>query len=80
VADCAVVGVADPDWGERVCMALVVRPGFATGLAVDPDELRAWGKERIATYKVPSRYAVVDDLPRNALGKVVKRQVTPLFD
>jgi malonyl-CoA/methylmalonyl-CoA synthetase len=77
VADCAVVGVADPDWGERVCMAVVVA---TTGIGVDPDDLRAWGKERIATYKVPSRYAVVDDLPRNALGKVVKGQVTPLFD
>ena len=79
VADCAVVGVGDADWGERVCMALVVR--LASSAAVPPSEdLRAWGKQRMAAYKVPSRFAVVDDLPRNALGKVVKAQVTPLFD
>ena len=77
VADAAVVGVADADWGERVCMALVLRPG--PGAPADGD-LRAWGKERMAAYKVPSRFVVVDDLPRNALGKVVKADVTPLFN
>jgi malonyl-CoA/methylmalonyl-CoA synthetase len=75
VADAAVVGVADPDWGERVCMALVLRPG-----ARADGDLRAWGKERMAAYKVPSRFVVVDELPRNALGKVVKADVVPLFD
>jgi acyl-CoA synthetase (AMP-forming)/AMP-acid ligase II len=44
-----------------------------------PDDLRTWGKERMAVYKVPSRFVLVDDLPRNALGKVVKRQVAKLF-
>jgi malonyl-CoA/methylmalonyl-CoA synthetase len=75
VADCAVVGVADADWGERVCMALVVR----SDSPVDPAALRSWGKQRMAAYKVPSRFAVVADLPRNSLGKVVKADVTPLF-
>jgi malonyl-CoA/methylmalonyl-CoA synthetase len=75
VADCAVVGVADADWGERVCMALVAR----SDSPVDPAALRSWGKQRMAAYKVPSRFTVVADLPRNALGKVVKSEVTPLF-
>jgi malonyl-CoA/methylmalonyl-CoA synthetase len=74
VADAAVVGVADHEWGERVCMAFVPRPG------ADPSaDLRAWGKARMAAYKVPSRFVAVDDLPRNALGKVVKADVVPLF-
>lgn len=43
-------------------------------------QLRAWAKERLAPYKVPRRLAVVDELPRNALGKVVKPRVRELFE
>ena len=78
VADAAVVGVADAEWGERVCMAVVLRPD--AGDLGDTGVLRAWGKQRMAAYKVPSRFVVVDDLPRNALGKVVKAEIVPLFD
>jgi malonyl-CoA/methylmalonyl-CoA synthetase len=77
VADCAVVGLADDEWGERVCAAVVVHAGATP--APTPDELRAWGKQRLAVYKVPSRFVVVLDLPRNALGKVVKPTVVTLF-
>jgi malonyl-CoA/methylmalonyl-CoA synthetase len=73
VADCAVVGVADPEWGERVCAA-VVSAGNE-----DADALRAWGKERMAAHKVPSRFAFVDELPRNTMGKVTKPDVAALF-
>jgi malonyl-CoA/methylmalonyl-CoA synthetase len=76
VADCAVVGIPDDDWGERVCAALVVHPGTVPPA---PDDLRAWGKQRLATYKVPSRFVTLPDLPRNALGKVQKPTLTPLF-
>jgi malonyl-CoA/methylmalonyl-CoA synthetase len=68
VEECAVVGVPDPEWGERVTAAIVQRPG--AGLTVDG--LRGWAAERLAPYKVPSRVHFVDELPRNALGKVVK--------
>ena len=75
VVDCAVVGVPDPEWGERVCAAIVVEPGHgATG-----DALRGWAKELLAVYKVPSRYVFVDELPRNAMGKVTKPRVSELF-
>jgi len=75
VADCAVVGVDDPEWGERVCVAVV----RASGADVSDATLRAWGKERLAPSKVPSRYAFVDELPRNTLGKVLKPEVKRLF-
>ena len=75
VADCAVVGVADPEWGERVCAAVVA----AKGSPPTGEALRSWGKERVAAYKVPSHFVVVDDLPRNTMGKVTKPEVAKLF-
>jgi malonyl-CoA/methylmalonyl-CoA synthetase len=74
VVDCAVVGVADDEWGERVC-AVVVAPS-SDGLG----DLRAWAKQRLAAYKVPRQYVVVDELPRNAMGKVTKPELVELFD
>ena len=75
VEDCAVVGAPDPEWGERVAAALVLREGEVLTL----EDLRSWAKERLATYKVPSRLQVLRDLPRNPLGKVTKPAVTDLF-
>jgi len=75
VLDCAVVGVPDAVWGERVCAAVVPRPGRD----VSPDQLRALAKSRLAPYKVPKDYVIVPDLPRNAMGKVTKPMVTGFF-
>jgi malonyl-CoA/methylmalonyl-CoA synthetase len=75
IAECAVVGVPDPEWGERIAVAVVLRDGKALEL----EELRAWCKQRLATHKVPSRLLVLDSLPRNAMGKVTKRAVVTLF-
>jgi malonyl-CoA/methylmalonyl-CoA synthetase len=77
VADCAVVGVADPEWGDRVCAAVVAEAGEA---AVLPDALRAFARERLAPYKVPKSVLLVDELPRNAMGKVTKSEVRRLFE
>jgi malonyl-CoA/methylmalonyl-CoA synthetase len=75
VADCAVVGLEDPEWGQRVAIAAVPAPGST----LDGDDLRAWGKDQLAAAKVPTRYLFVDELPRNTLGKVVKPEVAALF-
>ena len=71
IEECAVVGIPDEEWGERVAAALVLRPGARLGL----EELREWARQRIGAYKVPTRCLVLESLPRNALGKVTKPQV-----
>ena len=75
VVDCAVVGVPDPEWGDRVCAAVVLRQARA----VSPDDLRAFARASLAPYKVPKEILVLDDLPRNAMGKVTKARVRELF-
>ncbi|HVS16656.1 MAG TPA: acyl-CoA synthetase [Thermoanaerobaculia bacterium] len=75
IAEVAVVGVADEEWGERVAAAVVLRPGAGLEL----DELREWSKQRLAPYKAPTLLRVVDELPRNTLGKITKPQVAELF-
>jgi len=75
VAECAVVGLPDPEWGERVAAAVVLNDGDA----LDLPSLRIWAKELLAAYKVPSRLLVLDTLPRNAMGKVMKPAVAALF-
>jgi len=75
IRECAVVGVADPEWGERVCAALVLEMGRELAF----DGFRHWAKARLAVYKVPTRILIVEDLPRNAMGKVTKPAVAQLF-
>ena len=76
IQDCAVVGVTDPEWGERVCAALVLQSGEELTLA----NFRAWAKAQLAVYKVPTQILTVVELPRNAMGKVTKPTVLQLFD
>ena len=75
IAECAVVGVPDEQWGDRVCAAVVAGPGYAP----EPSALRAWAGERLSPWKVPREIRVVAELPRNALGKVVKPKLRGLF-
>jgi malonyl-CoA/methylmalonyl-CoA synthetase len=75
IAECAVVGLADPEWGERVAAAVELGPSGGLSLA----DLQQWAKEHLAPYKVPRALHVVTALPRNAMGKVVKPEVARLF-
>jgi acyl-CoA synthetase (AMP-forming)/AMP-acid ligase II len=71
VQDCAVVGLPDDKWGERVVAVVQVRQGAD----VDPAEVRAFVKARIGGVKAPKEVLVWDDLPRSKVGKVVKPEI-----
>ncbi|MCE2462517.1 MAG: AMP-binding protein, partial [Dehalococcoidia bacterium] len=68
VEDAAIIGVPDMDWGERV-RAVVVRREASAG----EEELIEYCHQRLASFKKPESVVFVDELPRNALGKVLKR-------
>jgi malonyl-CoA/methylmalonyl-CoA synthetase len=75
IAECAVVGVCDEEWGERVSAAVELRDGTSLSL----DELQQWAKIQLAPYKIPRALQAVPVLPRNAMGKVLKPEVAGLF-
>ncbi len=71
VAEAAVIGVDDKDYGQRL-VAFVVLTGAG---AATPDELKAHVRDNLANYKVPREITVLDELPRNNTGKVLRRQL-----
>jgi O-succinylbenzoic acid--CoA ligase len=71
VAEAGVIGVPDAEWGRRVTGVVVTRPGATT----TADELIAFCRQRLAGYKVPRHLEFRDALPRNAAGKLLRREL-----
>jgi acyl-CoA synthetase (AMP-forming)/AMP-acid ligase II len=71
VGEAAVIGAPDPKWGEKVVAVVCLREGAAAGA----EELIVFCRQRIASYKKPRHVVFVDVLPKNASGKVLKREL-----
>jgi acyl-CoA synthetase (AMP-forming)/AMP-acid ligase II len=75
VEEAAIIGVPDVEWGEVIKAIIVAKPGQK----LDQQELVAYTKGRLASYKAPSYFAFVDELPRNPMGKVLKTELRKLY-
>ena len=71
VGDCAVVGVPDAEWGQRIAAFVVLRPGSAC----PSDELKEWARGRLRSAKTPDVIETRDDLPYTATGKLLRREL-----
>jgi fatty-acyl-CoA synthase len=75
VSDCAVIGLPDPDYGEKVAAAVVLMENRS----VTVDELKRFVRERIAGFKTPRDFIFVQELPKTPSGKIQKHLVRPMF-
>lgn len=69
IAEVAVIGVPDDTWGQIVVAFCCLQKDAAT---LDYEDLRAWCKDKMSSYKIPKQIKILDELPRNAMGKVTK--------
>lgn len=76
IKEAAVVGVPSEKWGEMVAAAIITRQH---NYFISLEDLRAWASEYLAKYKLPSEVMIMEDLPRNAMGKVMKPSLVSVF-
>ncbi len=74
IEDCSVIGIENEEWGELVVAVLIAKDN-----AIDTAQINSWIRELMPSYKVPRQYKIVDELPRNAMGKVTKNDLKKLF-
>jgi len=75
VQECAVIGLPDKEWGERVTAVIVPKPGKK----IVPQDLKALVKARLSVFKVPKEFFVVDEMPKSPAGKILKRELKERF-
>jgi long-chain acyl-CoA synthetase len=75
VIEAAVIGAPDETWGEKVVAYAVLKPGTALSL----EDLDTHLRDRLAGYKIPRDLVIIEALPRNASGKVVKTELREMY-
>lgn len=73
IHDCSVVGLADDEWGEVIAAGIVASNSF------DQLKLNEWLPSQLSKYKLPRKFLMLSELPRNAMGKVIKNELKKLF-
>lgn len=76
IHDCAVVGIPNEEWGEIIGAGLVLSRSKSE---IDIPALKEWLSDKLPNYRMPRKYLIVDDLPRNTLGKVTKKDLVGMF-
>jgi malonyl-CoA/methylmalonyl-CoA synthetase len=74
IKDCGVVGIPNLEWGEIIGASIILETND-----LDIEKLKEWLNEKLPSYKTPKKYIIQDDLPRNVMGKVTKKEITKLF-
>lgn len=75
IEECAVIGLPDKQWGERVAAVMVAKQGKT----IAKDEVKAYLKSRLSPFKVPKEYIIVSALPKSPTGKILKREIRKEF-
>ena len=73
IIDCSVVGLPDDEWGELIAVALIAETSFELGLMIESL------KHKLPGYKMPRKFKLLSDLPRNTMGKVTKNELKKIF-
>ena len=74
IKDCGVVGIPDEEWGELIGASLIL-----SDTSVTIEQIKLWIKDKIAAYKLPRKFIIQDDLPRNVMGKVTKKELQKIL-
>lgn len=75
IKECGVVGIPDEEWGEIIGASLILHQA-----SIDLKALKLWLKTRMPAYKIPRKFIIQGDLPRNVMGKVTKTTLKKMFD
>lgn len=75
IKECGVVGIPDEEWGEIIGASLITDEGEI----LEVEKLKAWLKTKLPSYKIPRLYIFQEDLPRNVMGKVTKKELRKFF-
>lgn len=75
IQECAVIGIPDKEWGEKVVAVIILKDENGP----KPADIKAFLKSRLSPFKVPKEYAIVKEMPKNAAGKILKRELRTAY-